>query len=86
MVKIAPGKIRIGIAGWTYEPWRGTSTPVAAAALLDTLDCGLDGPPASSKFFYSSVVLTVSVETKRRSVSRRVRCFSLNVVRRAVTL
>ena len=27
MTKAATGKIRIGIGGWTYEPWRGTFYP-----------------------------------------------------------
>ena len=27
MAKITAGKIRIGIGGWTYEPWRGTFYP-----------------------------------------------------------
>jgi uncharacterized protein YecE (DUF72 family) len=27
IVKTAPGAIRIGIGGWTYEPWRGTFYP-----------------------------------------------------------
>jgi uncharacterized protein YecE (DUF72 family) len=27
MVKAATGSIRIGIGGWTYEPWRGTFYP-----------------------------------------------------------
>src|SRR5271170_6656654 len=27
MGKAAPGSIRIGVGGWTYEPWRGTFYP-----------------------------------------------------------
>ena len=27
MPKIVPGDIRIGVGGWTYEPWRGTAYP-----------------------------------------------------------
>jgi uncharacterized protein YecE (DUF72 family) len=27
MIKTATGRIRIGIGGWTYEPWRGTFYP-----------------------------------------------------------
>jgi uncharacterized protein YecE (DUF72 family) len=27
MARAAPGAIRIGIGGWTYEPWRGPFYP-----------------------------------------------------------
>ena len=31
MGKAASGKIRIGVGGWTYEPWRGTFYPANVA-------------------------------------------------------